>query len=194
MACGEPFAVVKRVREDWLDHARDALIRGGVDAVSVQSLSRRLGVTRGGFYGYFRNRDALLHQLLRHWRDSNTRALRRIASSGASGRRQFDALVSMWIEDADYSPPYDAAVRDWARRDARVASVVRRVDSERIRLIGRIFERMGFPPRDARIRARITYYHQVGYYTLAVRESRDTRRRLRSRYAQVLLGSRLGAH
>ncbi len=53
---------------------------------------------------------------------------------------------------------------------------------------------MGFPPRDARIRARITYYHQVGYYTLAVRESRDTRRRLRSRYAQVLLGSRLGAH
>ena len=43
---------------------------------------------------------------------------------------------------------------------------------------------------EAHIRARITYYHQVGYYTLAVHESRRTRRRLSPMYALVLTGSR----
>ena len=96
----------------------------------------------------------------------------------------------MWVEDEDYSPEYDAAVRDWARRAARVARVVRRVDVERIRLITRIFRNLDFRPGEAHIRARITYYHQVGYYALAVHESRRTRRLLSPMYALVLTGSR----
>ncbi len=42
--------------------------------------------------------------------------------------RQFSELVNMWIEDEDYSPEYDAAVRDWARRSSEVARAVHMVD------------------------------------------------------------------
>ena len=52
------------------------------------------------------------------------------------------------------------------------------MDAERIRLITRIFRNLGFGTAEASIRGRITYYHQVGYYALAVRESRRTRTRL----------------
>ena len=84
----------------------------------------------------------------------------------------------MWIDDEDYSPEYDSAVRDWARRSADVARTVHKVDKERIRLIERIFHNLGYDGLEAHIRARVTYYHQVGYYALAVHESRPTRRRL----------------
>jgi len=50
----------------------------------------------------------------------------------------------MWIEDEDYRPEYDAAVRGWARRSPKVARIVRRLDVERIRLIDRIFRNLGF--------------------------------------------------
>jgi len=86
----------------------------------------------------------------------------------------------MWIEDEDYRPEYDAAVRGWARRSPKVARIVRRLDVERIRLIDRIFRNLGFRGAEARIRVRITYYHQLGYCALAVRESRRTRWRLRN--------------
>ena len=191
LARGQPREMVKRVRDDWLDLARETLIRAGIEAVSVQRLSRRLGVTRGGFYGYFGTRDRLLARLLQDWREINTGALRRIAAPARKdGAVQINELVRMWIEDEDYSPEYDAAVRDWARRAPKVARVVRRVDVERIRLITRIFRNLDFRPAEAHIRARITYYHQVGYYTLAVHESRRTRRRLSPMYALVLTGSR----
>lgn len=184
--------MVKRVRQEWLELAREMLIRGGVEAVTVQSMSRKLGVTRGGFYGYFGSRNALLQRLLQDWQDVNTRALRRIAAGDRTdGRAQFKELVDMWIEDDDYSPEYDSAVRDWARRSPDVAHRVHRVDNERIRLIQRIFHNLGFRGLEAHIRARVTYYHQVGYYALAVHESRPTRRRLTRMYTLALAGREL---
>lgn len=183
--------MVKRVQDDWLHLARDTLIREGVEAVSVQRLSRKLGVTRGGFYGYFGSRDNLLAKLLEDWREVNTRALRRItAQDRTDGGTQYRELIQMWVEDQDYSPQYDAAVRDWARRSPRVRRIVHRVDAERIQLITRIFRNLGFRAEEADIRGRITYYHQVGYYALAIRESRRVRRRLLPLYALVLAGSR----
>lgn len=179
--------MVKRVRQDWLELAREMLIDGGVEAVTVQSLSRRLGVTRGGFYGYFGSRDALLQRLLKDWQDVNTRALRRIAARDRKdGEAQFRDLIEMWVEDEDYSPQYDSAVRDWARRSPEIARKVHQVDDERIGLIENIFRNLGFTGLEANIRARITYYHQVGYYALAVHETRPTRRRLLPMYAMVL--------
>jgi hypothetical protein len=96
----------------------------------------------------------------------------------------------MRVENEDYSPEYDSAVRDWARRAPKVARIVHAVDAERIRLITRIFHNLGYRTAEASIRGRITYYHQVGYYALAVRESRRARRQLLPMYALVLAGSR----
>ncbi|MGH8229942.1 MAG: TetR/AcrR family transcriptional regulator, partial [Steroidobacteraceae bacterium] len=76
-------------------------------------------------------------------------------------------------------------------RSPDVARKVHWVDSERIRLIERIFHNLGFSGLEAHIRARVTYYHQVGYYALAVHESRPRRRRLRRVYALALLGRKL---
>ncbi|MGH8229960.1 MAG: TetR/AcrR family transcriptional regulator, partial [Steroidobacteraceae bacterium] len=149
--------MVKRVREEWLELAREVLIEGGVEAVTVQSISRRLGVTRGGFYGYFGSRDALLQRLLQDWQEVNTRALRTIAARDRTdGEAQFRELIDMWVEDDHYSPQYDSAVRDWARRSPDVARKVHWVDSERIRLIERIFHNLGFSGLEAHIRARVT--------------------------------------
>lgn len=185
--------MVKRVRQDWLEIAREILINGGVEAVTVQSISRKLGVTRGGFYGYFGSRDALLQRLLKDWQEVNTRALRRIAAHDRKdGKAQFKELVEMWVEADDYSPAYDSAVRDWARRSPEVARKVHKVDDERIGLIESIFRNMGFKGLEAHIRARITYYHQVGYYALAVHETRPARRRLTPMYTQVLAGRTFG--
>src|SRR6185312_2572171 len=144
--------MVKRARQEWLELAREMLIRGGVEAVTVQSMSRKLGVTRGGFYGYFGSRNALLQRLLQDWKDVNTRALRRIAARDRTdGEAQFKELIYMWIEDDDYSPEYDSAVRDWARRSPDVARTVHKLDDERIRLIQRIFHNLGFRGLEAHI-------------------------------------------
>lgn len=177
-------------REAWLTAAREALIREGIGGVEIGRLARRLRVTRGGFYWFFRSRRQLLDELLADWETTNTAPFKSVLrDSGRNGRAEFQALVDMWIAESSYSPAWDSAVRDWARTSTKVANAVRRIDDERIAILRQVFLDMGCADDEALIRARITYFHQVGYYTLGLRESREQRLRLLPLYNRILIGS-----
>ena len=79
-------------------------------------------------------------------------------------------------------------MRDWARTSEEVSAVVRAVDEERIAYIKRIFLDFGYGEDEAFIRARVTYFHQVGYYTIGYNETLDARTALLPMYVYVLTG------
>jgi AcrR family transcriptional regulator len=166
----EPLA-----REDWILAARGLLIAGGVEHVRIGRLSETLNVTRGGFYWLFKSRDELLSELLMDWQRTNTRPFEKILTSEHKGLDELLALFNTWITEKDYSPAYDSAVRDWARKSKEAARVVKRVDIHRIDLMKTIFLDLGFEDEEAYIRARIAYFHQVGYYILGLNESKKFR-------------------
>lgn len=183
----EPGTQPRLSRTDWLAAGRSALIAGGIDSVKVDRLAKQLNVTRGGFYWHFKDRDDLLNALLEHWEnETNAMFESAIAGDHADGVAEFRALTNAWVAEDIYSPAYDSAVRDWARTSARAAASVRRVDNHRIEIIQRIFSDLGFDGKEAMVRARITYFHQVGYYTLGLGESKAEREELLPLYLRAL--------
>lgn len=169
--------------------ARQALIRDGIRGVEIGKLARRLKVTRGGFYWFFESRKQLLDELLVDWERTNSAAFKAVLRDrGRNGAEEFQAVVDVWVNEAGYSPAWDSAVRDWARLSTHVAKAVRRVDDERIAVLTQIFTDLGFAAEEAFVRARVTYFHQVGYYAMGVQEPRDQRLRLMPLYSRVLIG------
>jgi hypothetical protein len=65
---------------------------------------------------------------------------------------------------------------------------VRRVDGRRIGVLHKIFIDLGFGDPEALVRARVAYFHQVGYYALAITQDRESRLALVPIYVQVLTG------
>lgn len=181
-------------RSDWLAAARNILIASGIDAVKVDRVAKSLNVTRGGFYWHFKDRQDLHEALLDGWERETNRMFEATLSGGdyEDGVAEFQALVDAWIEEDTYSPAYDAAMRDWARTSKHAATAVRRVDKHRIAIITRIFEDLGFSGTEAFIRARITYFHQVGYYALGLGESPKERKKLLPYYLYALTGGKIG--
>ena len=98
------------------------------------------------------------------------------------------AMTSLWIDEKDYDPKWDGAVRDWARTSKGVRKVVQDVDNKRIAVLEKIFTDIGYQGKDAHIRARVMYYHQVGYYAMGVQESPKERRALIPYYKRALTG------
>lgn len=180
-------------RHDWILMARKALILGGVGAVRIVPLAKKLKVTRGGFYWHFQGRQDLLDALLQDWVENNTAAFDAVLSrSGHNGRAEFQAFVNVWVEETDYQPAWDTAVRNWARLSSVVADVVKRVDRHRIDILRKIFLDIGYRDPQALVRARITYFHQVGYYTLGLEETRERRLELMPTYMESLIGRPTG--
>jgi AcrR family transcriptional regulator len=125
-------------REDWLRAARLALLRGGVDAVRVERLSRDLNVTKGSFYWHFKDREELLELLLREWEEELVfDIIPRL--QGRRGRDALRLLARLMIKRVPLGEhgelPSDAAVLTWAAVSPEVAQRVNRAEKKRIKAL-----------------------------------------------------------
>jgi AcrR family transcriptional regulator len=176
-------------RDIWLDTARQALIEEGTAGVEINKLAKRLGVSRGGFYWFFKTRQQLLDELLALWAETSSTLFEGVLqAANRNGMQEIEAINRLWIDESDYDPKWDGAVRDWARTSTTVLAVVETVDNKRIAILERVFLDLGYKGMDAHIRARVMYYHQVGYYALGIRESRSRRLALLPFYIKALTG------
>lgn len=176
-------------REAWVLAARDALIEGGVEAIKIEKLAHKLSAERGSFYHHFKNREALLGELLQDWEDRNTRAYQEaIENNEHRGEAELTYINNMWLEEKNFNAQYDMAVREWARRSDAVANVVKNADKKRIKVLETIFQDLGYEGENALVRAQVAYFHQIGYLSVALGESKAVRKRRAPIFLEVLLG------
>lgn len=167
---------VKATRENWLTVAMDLLVSDGVSEVKVLTIGNRLEVSRSSFYWYFESRKDLLNQLLAEWERTNTGVVIRHAEMPAASITEAVCNFFRCVVDPDgFNHRLDFAVREWARRDGAVRRVIDRSDTARTLALARMFERHGYEPADADIRARVLYYQQIGYYALELNETVEER-------------------
>src|SRR5215212_5095936 len=167
--------------EDWVEAARSAMAEGGIDAIAVEPLARRLGVTKGRRYWHFKPRRALLEATLERWEMESTDAViwatRRVADPRerlvGRGEEAFGEIP--WDRDTSgkvfLRRGVELAVSD-AADDAVVRPILRRVTEHRIDYLEECYLALGFSPEEARRRALLVYATHVGTWQL-FREAHD---------------------
>lgn len=151
---------------DWVDEGLRTLGRSGPDAVRVEVLAKALGVTKGGFYGYFADRNALLEAMLDTWeRRSIDDVLDRVAREGGDARTKIQQAGALTLS-ADLLP-IDLAIRDWARRDDAIAARLRRVDNQRMALLREMIGTYFTDPIDVEARSLLAFCARIGMQFLA---------------------------
>jgi len=125
-------APTRTPRSSWIEEGLRALGIGGPDAVRVEKLAQALGVTKGGFYWHFDGRGALLDEMLDAWeRVVVDDVIERVESGGGDARAKLRRLFALAASIPDLLN-VELAIRDWARRDKRVAERLRRIDNRRM--------------------------------------------------------------
>ncbi|MFG2818470.1 TetR/AcrR family transcriptional regulator [Kitasatospora sp. NPDC048365] len=162
-----------------------ALADGGPDAVRVEALAKRIGVTKGGFYGYFADRDALLTEVLDAWeRESVDEVVAQVEREGGDPRTRATRAGSLTFSERLL--PVDLAVRDWARRDAGVAERLRRVDNRRMALLREAIGGFCADPDEVEARALIAFCVAIGHHWLAADHPGRTRPQVLARAGDLV--------
>ncbi|UWQ54385.1 TetR/AcrR family transcriptional regulator [Leisingera caerulea] len=180
---------IKVTRNDWLNVAMDVLISDGVEQVKVLALAERMQVSRSSFYWYFKSRQDLLDALLKTWEQTNTAGMVRQAEAPA--RTITGAVLNVFhcITNPNlFNTALDFAVRDWSRRSGKVRSLLDRSDRRRVEALTGMFERYGYPGREAVTRAKVLYYMQLGYDMADPNESHAHRLEVTPEYLKVFTG------
>lgn len=180
---------VSTKREDWVRAALQILIEEGAGEVKVLTLANRMGCSRSNFYWFFKDREALLAELLAHWQAKNTAAI--VGRANRPAARISQGVLNIfdcWADPGLFDARLDFAIREWARRSDTVATEVTRADTLRLDAIAGLFTRFGASPTQAIVRARTLYFMQLGYYALSIRETQAERMALLSDYVLAFCG------
>ncbi|WP_433730648.1 TetR/AcrR family transcriptional regulator [Nocardia sp. CA-129566] len=151
--------------DDWAQAALDALAAGGLAAVAVEPIAKRLGTTKGSFYWHFKDRAALIDAALARWEQRSTDDV--IAEIGVE-TDPAERLQRLFARVIDYAATGRIELALLASADqAAVAATLRRVADRRIDYIAELLRELGLTAGQARTRAvvAVSIYH--GFNQLA---------------------------
>lgn len=127
-----------RVREQIVEAASRALRRDGIDAVSIPKLMKSAGLTHGGFYVHFRDRDDLVAQAIAH------------AAADSMLAREDTTLDGYLSEEHVLHPEHGCVIAALGADGPRQPEPVRRVFAEVARGFLRLVERKLHPKKAAK--------------------------------------------
>jgi len=143
----------------WVEAGLAELARGGIDAVRVEVLAARLGVTKGGFYRRFKDRRALLDALLHTWVRGRIAAIDQQTELGKEGAGdRLRALIRLYSERvSQQGMAIELAIRQWARSDPAAGAAAAKVDAARLKRVAHLYQQLGLGAREAEARAVLFY-------------------------------------
>jgi AcrR family transcriptional regulator len=152
-------------RSKWIEAGLRALATGGPDAVRIEPLAQALGVTRGGFYWHFDDRAALLEEMLDTWERATTEeVIGRLEREGGDARAKLRRLFALASSSVLMT---DLAVRDWSRREPKVAARLRRVDNRRMDYLRSLYGAFCPDADDVEARSMLAYSLLIGDHFIA---------------------------
>lgn len=166
---------------DYFGAALAIVGESGSGVLTIDALSRRLGVTKGSFYHHFPSTTAFIELLLPFWADEHGEQWTVVARGEAEPGARLDALFAA---AAALPHPMEAALRAWGRGRAEVAEAVARVDRSREKAMTDAIVANGVDRPRARLLARAALHLLIGTQQ---RESPVDVRRLRAMLAELRL-------
>lgn len=118
-------------REQYFTAATEILSAEGFRRLNMTALHRRLGVSSGSFYNYFRNWPDFVRKYLEQW----TAHTDQIAERASAELDPLDRLRLLRRLTRTVAHDAEVAIRTWGAMEPMVAEAQREVDRKRLALI-----------------------------------------------------------
>lgn len=136
---------------DWAEAALQLISESGLDALTVDALASRLGVTKGSFYWHFAGREDLLEAALERWQKQSVEITMLALGAVEDPRRRLELILSAAAQPPRSLSLYAALAG--APNHSVVRRVLKRVASERIAYLTDCYLQLGLQKVEAKAHA-----------------------------------------
>ncbi|MBN1496443.1 MAG: TetR family transcriptional regulator [Spirochaetes bacterium] len=149
----------KDAKTSWLEEGLKILETRGPSMLSIESLARRTGKTKGSFYHHFASREKYIRSLLDYYENISTRDVLQVTSGGSTPRERLRMLTDLTF---NLSGGLELAIRAWALYDPIVKRFQDRMDRRRLEYIQELHMASGMGSDRARVRSYRDYSLFIG--------------------------------
>jgi AcrR family transcriptional regulator len=146
----------RKSKQDFINESFELIAEAGTaDALTIDSVCLRLGVSKGSFYWHFKGRDSLIDGLVEAWSGNFHVAIHSAieAQTADNGRTVIEEISDYWL--SSNMSKLDQVMRHWAQHDERVYNAVRRADELLLDFLKDNIRSLGYGEEDAYRRARL---------------------------------------
>lgn len=123
-------------KEDWIDSSLKLVSKHGTDVLKIDSLCKKLKVTKGSFYHHFKGHKVFIEELLEYWYVKFTKdIIDEIKEFQENPLKQIELLNTI-IYSKDLN--IEIEFRAWGLRNKLVLPYMEKIDKERILVIKNI--------------------------------------------------------
>lgn len=153
-----------RSRERWLHEGLEILTETGIRGLTIESLSARLGLSKGSFYHHFDGMPGYRQALLEYFEERESRDFidRANAATEPAGEPRLRHMLADVMAAEGGRPHLENAVRSWASSDPVARASLDRIDRARDDFLQQQFEAMGLEHQTAADFARIAHLMSIG--------------------------------
>lgn len=161
-----PRANSRHCVQDWVQAGFRILAEDGVQALTIDRLCRRLGVTKGSFYWHFTNMKVYRQRLIDTWAVIHDEDRSGFDDLGRLPPRQrMSRLMTSLVGPRHWM--LERAMREWAQSEDAVAAGVRESDRRVVAAVRQAFLDDGFDFDSADMRAQSAFAAGIGFLHLA---------------------------
>ena len=170
--------------DDWIQAGFALLADGGTNALRVDRLCERVGVTKGSFYWHFVDLAAYRDALVEAWGSLQDQDRQRFEKSpDVEPRERLRFMMQAVMSPQQWA--LERAMRVWALTDEAVAANVRKSDRRVLRAVYQAFRDSGFGDEDAQVRSAV--FFGAGMWVLHGSEPGDAPPELQERFLDFVL-------
>ncbi|HEX2910055.1 MAG TPA: TetR/AcrR family transcriptional regulator [Chloroflexia bacterium] len=144
---------------EWYQEGFKVLVEAGATALTIDTLARRLAITKGSFYHHFKNYQDYKKGLLAYFEDLTTSQTIERLEKLTGPAEKIEGLLNITSSN---SGRLEVALRAWALLDQEVYLFQSRLDTRRLAYLQELFAERGYQPAQARLMAELFYTIYVG--------------------------------
>lgn len=174
-------------KEDWLDSSLKLVSKYGADVLKIDSLCKKLKVTKGSFYHHFKGHKIFLEEILEYWYVKFTKdIIDEIKEFENKPLKQIE-LLNKIIYSKDLN--IEIEFRAWGLRNKLILPYMEKIDKERIQVIKNIQNKLN-PNSDDKTNenmATYIYCQFIGSLFIQPRVSEEKQKELDNFFLNLIL-------
>lgn len=173
---------MRKTKTDWLQAGLQILATAGAPALTIDSLTSALGVTKGSFYHHFKGFGDFKSGLLEFYESASTLQVIALTEQQGSAAAKLHFLFSLIVSGT--AEP-EIAMRAWAQQDPEARAVQMHIDAQRIEYVRSLCLDLAATPEQARLMAHMAYAILVGSAQIQPAFDQPTLRRLFDEFLRI---------
>ena len=131
----------RKTKIDWFIASVEILNTQGHQSLTIDALTKKLGVTKGSFYHHFGGLKQFKTALLAHFEEAGTLQIIEQTEEEATPQAKLFRLIEIVSHQIAASPSnLEVGLRAWARQEDEVQQLLARVDAQRIAYVQALLE------------------------------------------------------